>query len=125
MTLVPVRDYTLYAKQARAQQARRLNDPRLIERRTRAWYTAKAIAAFLRQAYQPARILVFGSLLHPEVFHAQSDIDLAVEGLPWAAYLRAWNEIERNFGEFKIDLIDLGIVSPEMRDWIEEEGQAL
>ena len=125
MTLVPVRDYTLYAKQARAQQARRLSDPRLIERRERAWHTATAIAAFLRQNYPPARIIVFGSLLHPEVFHAQSDIDLAVEGLPWAAYLRAWNEVERNFGEFKVDLIDLGIVSPEMRDWIEEEGQAL
>jgi predicted nucleotidyltransferase len=109
MALVPVRDYTLYAKQARAQQARRLSALRLIERRERAWRTANAIAAFLRQNYPPVRILVFGSSLHPEVFHAQSDIDLAVEGLPWAAYLRAWNEVERNFGEFKVDLIDLGM----------------
>jgi len=26
---------------------------------------------------------------------------------------------------FKVDLIDTGIVSPEMRAWIEEEGQEL
>ncbi len=121
----PVRDYTPYLKYARELAARRKSDPQLIARRERAWGVARQIAAFLRDKYQPTRIVVFGSLLHPEIFHAQSDIDIAVEGIAWPAYLRAWNEVEKQFAEFIVDLIDLGIVSPELRAWIDEEGQAL
>ena len=124
-SLQPIRDYTPYLKYARELSARRKSDPQLMARRERAWGVARQIAAFLHAKYQPARIVLFGSLLHPEIFHAQSDIDIAVEGIPWPAYLRAWNEVEEQFAEFKIDLIDVGIVSPELRAWIEEEGQAL
>ena len=42
--------------------------------------------------------------------HSHSDIDIAVE--------ERWPEI-------KVDLIDVGIVSKEMREWIDEEGQEL
>ena len=125
MTTTPVRDYASYVQSARQMQARRLSDPQLIARRERAWDMARRIAAFLREKYQPARIVIFGSLLHPEMFHAQSDIDIAVAGLPWPGYLRAWNEVEREFPAFKVDLIDLGIVAPEMREWIDREGQPL
>jgi hypothetical protein len=69
--------------------------------------------------------VAFGSIGHPEVFHLRSDIDIAVDGIPWPAYLRAWNDVEETFPEFKVDLIDVGIVSPVMLEAIEREGREL
>ncbi len=125
MAIQPPRDYTPYLKYARELTARRKSDPQLAARRERAWRAARDIASFLREKYQPTRIVVFGSLLHPEIFHFQSDIDIAVEGVPWPAYLRAWNEVEEHFTEFKVDLIDTGVVSERMRQRIEEQGVEL
>jgi len=122
MTIQPPRDYSTYLPYARALTARRRTDPQLAARRARAWAVAREIAGFLRDRYQPTRIRLFGSVRHPELFHAQSDIDLAVEGIPWPAYLRAWNDVERRFIEFKIDLIDLSVVSDRLRQCIEEQG---
>jgi hypothetical protein len=45
-----------------------------------------------------------------------------VEGIPWPAYLRAWNDVERRFTEFKVDLIDLGMVSDRLRQRVGEQG---
>ena len=118
-------DYRLYAKHARQQVARRLADPQIAARRERAWVIARQIADFLREKYHPTRIVVFGSLVHPEIFGLHSDIDIAVDGIPWLDYLRAWNEVEELFPEFKVDLIDVGIVSPEMRQRIDEDGYDL
>ncbi|MGH8248218.1 MAG: nucleotidyltransferase family protein [Gammaproteobacteria bacterium] len=124
MTNRPPLDYTPYLKHAREQLARRRADPRIAARRERAWAVAREIAAFLREAYHPTRIVLFGSLTHTDLFDLHSDIDIAVEGIPWPAYLHAWNDVEERWPEFKVDLIDVGIVSPEMREWI-EEGQVL
>jgi len=123
MTDRTVRDYTPYVKYARQQTA--LRREQSATRLERAWVVARQIADFLRQKYHPARIVAFGSIVHPEIFALHSDIDLAVEGIPWPDYLRAWNDVEDLTTEFKVDLIDVGIVSPEMRAWIEEEGQEL
>ncbi len=122
MTIQPPHDYAAYLPYARALTAHRRTDPQLAARRERAWAVAREIASFLRDKYQPARIRLFGSLLYPEVFHAGSDIDLAVEGIPWPAYLRAWNDVERRFTEFKVDLLDLSVVSDRLRQCVEEQG---
>ncbi len=117
------KDYTPYLKHAREQAARRRREA--AARLERAWVVARQIADFLREKYRPARIVAFGSIVHPEVFGLHSDIDIAVDGIPWPDYLRAWNAVEELFPEFKVDLIDVGIVSPEMREWIDREGQEL
>jgi predicted nucleotidyltransferase len=125
MTIQTPHEYSAYLPYARALTVRRRTDPKLAARRERAWAVAREIAEFLRDKYQPTRICVFGSLLHPELFHAQSDIDLAVEGIPWPAYLRAWNDVERRFTEFKVDLIDLAVVSDRLRQSVAEQGVEL
>lgn len=124
MAVRPVRDYRPYLKHAREQAARRRADPELAARLERAWVVARQIADFLRREYDPKRIIAFGSLVHPEIFGLHSDIDLAVEGIPWPAYLRAWNDVEELTSEFKVDLIDTGVVSDRMRQRI-GEGQEL
>lgn len=123
LSAMTVRDYTPYLEHARRQAVRRREQA--AARLERAWNVARQIADFLHRKYQPTRVVAFGSIVHPEVFGLHSDIDLAVEGIPWPEYLRAWNDVEDLTTEFKVDLIDIGIVSPEMRAWIEEEGQPL
>ena len=123
MTDRTVRDYTPYVKYARQQAA--LRRQRAAGRLERAWVVARQIADFLRQKYHPARIVAFGSIVHPEIFGLHSDIDLAVEGIPWPDYLRAWNDVEDLTAEFKVDLIDVAVVSERMRQRIREAGQEL
>ncbi len=120
-----ITDYTPYLKHAREQAARHRADPQIAARRERAWEVSRQIAEFLRREYHPTRIVAFGSLVHPEIFGLHSDIDIAVDGIPWPEYLRAWNAVEERWLEFKVDLIDTGIVSPEMLKHIEEDGQEL
>lgn len=112
--------YIAYARQQAAQQRRET-----AVRYQRAWDTARQVATFLRQNYQPEQIIVFGSLCHPNIFGLHSDIDIAVDGIPWPDYLRAWNEVEALFPEFKIDLIDMAIVSESLKRRIKQEGQPL
>jgi predicted nucleotidyltransferase len=116
-------DYAPYV--AHARQQAKLRREQASARYEEAWHTTQRIAEFLRREYQPTRIVVFGSLVHPEVFGLHSDIDIAVEGIPWPAYLRAWNEIEELAPEFKVDLIDMAIVSDRLRQRITDEGQAI
>ena len=123
VTAETVRDYTPYVRAARERRAKRQREA--AARLDRAWDVAREIAAFLREKYQPTRIVAFGSMVHRVTFHLRSDIDIAVDGIPWPAYLRAWNDVEERFPEFKVDLIDVGIVSERMRQRIEEQGQAL
>lgn len=125
MTVRPVRDYTPYLRHARRQAARRRADPRVAARRARGWVVARSIAEFLKREYRPVRIIAFGSLVHPDRFDLHSDIDIAVDGIPWPAYLRAWNDVEERWPEFKVDLIDLAVVSDRMRRRIAEQGQEL
>ena len=115
--------YAPYVAYARQQVA--LRQQQAAARYQAAWHTARQIADFLRQTYQPQEIIVFGSLVHPEIFGLHSDIDIAVKGIAWPEYLRAWNEIEAQFPAFEIDLIDISTVSELMRQRIEEEGKRL
>ena len=123
LSAMTVRDYTPYLEHARRQAA--LRREQAAARLERAWVVARQIAEFLYQKYQPVRVVAFGSRVHPEVFGLHSDIDLAVEGIPWPEYLRAWNDVEDLTTEFKVDLIDVGVVSERMRQRIHEEGQTL
>jgi len=112
--------YVLHARQVAALRREQTGD-----RFEWAWDGAREIAAFLHARYQPVRAVVFGSLLHRESFGPESDIDMAVEGIDWPAYLHAWNEVESMVPGFTVDLIDLAVVSDRLRRRIEEEGQAL
>jgi predicted nucleotidyltransferase len=106
----------------RERQRRR----QLRKRAEQAMKVARQAAALLRQHFNVKRVRLFGSVLYPERFHEQSDIDLAIEGLPARDYLKAWallNGGSPDFEhDFEIDLIDRDDCLPYIWRAVEQEG---
>lgn len=101
-----------------------LKDPSsvLAPKRLHAWDVARRAARILREKYGATRIRVFGSILHPERFHAGSDIDLAVEGVTVTDYWDAVAEVFLLDEAIKVDLVDPDSCSPAVWSIVEEEG---
>ncbi len=91
-------------------------------KRLLAWDVARRAARILRERYGATRIRVFGSILHPERFHAGSDIDLAVEGVTVTDYWDAVAEVFLLDEVIKVDLVDPDSCSPAVWNIVEEEG---
>lgn len=66
--------------------------------------TAKQAARILRQQFRATRVVLFGSMLQPEI-HADSDIDLAVWNLSKSDYFQAVGKLQ-GLSEFEIDLVE-------------------
>lgn len=89
---------------------------------------------FVREAQQLSQRLVdnfgaesvylFGSLAWSDVHAAETDIDLAVSGLPAERYLESADYLERE-SNFPVDLVDLSKVSDHLRQRIVTEGKLL
>jgi predicted nucleotidyltransferase len=92
--------------------------------REEAWEAACEVAALLRTRFGARRVVAFGSLVHPDFFSARSDIDLAVSGIPPAAFFKAW-AAAGDACPFALDLVDLHDCSPALRRLIMEEGVEL
>lgn len=110
------------ARHALAQPDRRVEDPtvraQLLER-------AKHAAADLKRRFSVQRVILFGSLAHAGWFAPDSDIDIAVEGLPATDYWDAWRLVEEAFRERAVDLIDLESASASLRRSINRHGVEL
>jgi predicted nucleotidyltransferase len=98
---------------------------RLMQRYEQAWALARQAAALLRERFGVERIAAFGSLVHPELFHAQSDVDLAVWGLDQRKYYRAVAQLLALDPTIEIDLVMVEDASAPLRDRIEAEGVTL
>ncbi len=73
---IPPEQMEIYRKAAREREA--VNKARLEARRQHAWELARQAAQILKAEFGASRVVVFGSLLHPELYHWHSDVDLAV-----------------------------------------------
>jgi predicted nucleotidyltransferase len=68
-------------------------------------------------------VYLFGSVAWPERFHADSDLDLAVEGLPDEKYLRALAELWRLLPAGReLNLVPLQAAFPELAERVRREG---
>ena len=113
-------DMARYREGARKQQ--RLMDQQIRQRLEKARITARQAAAFLRERFQVERVVLFGSVAVPDLFHARSDIDLAVWGLDEREYFRVVGLLQAINPEFSIDLI-LFTEAPDMlQEAILKEG---
>ena len=107
-----------YRRSAREREAARREQ--LAARRQRAWELARRAADLLRQEFGVTRVVLFGSLLHPELFHSRSDIDLVVCDVQH--YYRAVVWLLDLDADIAIDLIPVEDARPHILDLIEREG---
>ena len=94
-------------------------------RRTLAWQVARRAARILRAEFGVKEVTVFGSLLHPALFHDRSDVDLAVWGLTGRAYYRAVSVLLDIEPSISVDLIAFEDARPGLQAAILQEGQKL
>lgn len=104
---------------------------RIARRQTRyeLWALARGdadkIIAGIRERWHPNRIVIWGSLLKPDRFTENSDIDIAVEGVN---DMERWSEMEAwalGQTDIALDLIPLEKAHPEHRSRILETGSVV
>jgi predicted nucleotidyltransferase len=113
------------AYQLTAQKRLQQQQEVVIQRREKAWELAKTAAALLKEEFGAARVAVFGSLVHPQLFHRRSDVDLAVWGLAGIEYYRAVSRLLSLDADISFDLVEVEHASPRLREKIEQEGQLI
>ncbi len=94
-------------------------------RRARAWQLASQAAELLRRDFDVQRVMIFGSLVHPDRFSLHSDVDLAAWGLTSKNWLKAMAAVRYLSDEIDLNLVDVGCCSPELLTVIEREGVAV
>jgi predicted nucleotidyltransferase len=95
------------------------------QRRQRAWDAVRQITAMLRTTYGAKQIIVFGSLVATGPFDAHSDIDLAVSGISFDQFFRAYVDAMDVAQGFKLDLLDLADCPATMRESIIAKGSSI
>jgi predicted nucleotidyltransferase len=116
-------DYTPYIKKLRERKAQ---EKMLAEnKRQQALSAAQEIANALKRDFFARRVILFGSTLSVQSFHSQSDIDIAVEGIPSHKFFSAHSRALDIAKQFNIDLIDLKACRPALSAKIETEGREL
>ena len=86
------------------------------------WEKVKKITKILKKEYKAETVKVFGSLLDINRFHLNSDIDLAVSGMPPENFFKAYGDITARFAEIEIDLVDIEDCKKSLLKIIEQEG---
>lgn len=115
-------DYEKYIACHRQQLAR--EKEKLAKLTRQAKEKAKAAAEQLACRYRVKRVYLFGSLAMGG-FDEESDIDLAVYGLPDEKYLKAYGLAESITLPFKVDLVSLESAVDTLKARVEREGIVL
>ena len=113
-------DMEKYRKTARKR--RDIAQKQRLQRMDLAWKVARQAARVLYDQFHARDVAVFGSLVHPELFHMRSDIDLAVWGLDERLYLQAVARVTSLDPDISVDLIAMEEASPSLRAHIENEA---
>jgi predicted nucleotidyltransferase len=117
-------DYKTYTEAWR--QRRRAEREALPVLRQQLLESAQNCAQWLADKYAVRAVYLFGSVAWPERFHADSDLDLAVEGLPDEKYLRALAELWRLLPAGReLNLVPLEAAFPELAERVRREGMVL
>ena len=87
--------------------------------------TARRAVSTLKKQFGVKKVVLFGSVIHPSLFHSRSDIDIAAWGLKGREYYRAVGVLQALDPEIGIDLIAYEDASPSLRKVIRAEGREL
>jgi uncharacterized protein len=108
----------IYRRTARDRSRQRQKE--LDERQKRAWKVARQAAEILKSEFGAERVVLYGSLIHPELFHLRSDVDLA--GWNVQHYFKAVARLLDLDPEIEVNLAPVEDVRPELRAVIDREG---
>lgn len=98
-------------------------ETRQLEKRYRHfWKIAHEASDLLKRKYNAKRVAVFGSLVHRELFHRHSDIDIAVWGMDEKRYYRAVAQLLMRDPDVSFDLILAEDAGKSINKRIEKEG---
>lgn len=87
---------------------------------------ARVAGQALRARYgSSVEVYVFGSVLDPGRFRLDSDIDLAIRGLPTERYYEAWRVAEAAAGAWPLDLIRLEDAPAWLVEEVAQRGEAV
>ncbi|MBI3762431.1 MAG: nucleotidyltransferase domain-containing protein [Chloroflexi bacterium] len=100
----------------------------LAEREKRRAAAEQAVTAAARRAAPSfpsvRRVFLFGSVIRNNAFRADSDVDVAVEGLGTADYFAIWRAIEEAAPEWTVDVRDITQPS-EFADRVRSTGKQI
>lgn len=105
----------------RRQQVKNPNAAR-VERAQEIAYRA---ALILKDQFGVKKVVLFGSVLQPHLFHIHSDIDLAVWDLTGREYFKAVGVLQSLDPDFTIDLISFDEALPALQEVIRRDGKEL
>lgn len=91
-----------------------------------AWLGVRATLPRVADACRQAgalRAWVIGSVAHGG-FHAGSDVDIVVEGVPWSRHTELWLAIEQLTGR-EVDLLHIEELPAAFEERVRTEGEAL
>jgi len=86
------------------------------------WVLAKKAAIYLKEQFGAQRVVAFGSITQKELYHLNSDLDLAVWGLDEKKYFRAVAKLLDFDPTQRIDLVRIEDVRESLRSAIVQEG---
>jgi predicted nucleotidyltransferase len=113
-------EMTAYRVSARRRQLSAQEE--IAARYSRAWQVARQAAHILREQFAAAKVAVFGSLVHKELFHMRSDVDLAAWGMDEKGLYRAVGQLLSLDPEITVDVVMAEQVSDSFLKRIEREG---
>jgi predicted nucleotidyltransferase len=111
----------IYRRSAHERMHRRQQE--LEARRERAWEIARQAAEALKKEFGASRVVLFGSLSQPQLFHLRSDVDLAAWNVQH--YFRAVARLLDLDPEIEVNLVPIEDARPELRTVIERDGVEL
>ncbi|MGA7932397.1 MAG: nucleotidyltransferase domain-containing protein [Kovacikia sp.] len=111
-----------YRETVRRRQAEREQQQQT--RQQRGWQVAREAAQVLKQEFGARQVWLFGSMLEVKRVRAESDIDLAVAGLPDDRYLEAVVRL-LDLSDFSVDLVQVEHARSRIREVIEQKGVEL
>jgi len=105
-----------------ARRRWQLEERRLDGQYVKAWHLTHAAASLLRKEFGAKDIFVFGSLVHRQLFHLGSDIDMAASGIDPSYYYRAVSRLLALDAAMQFDLLQLEEISESWREKIMNQG---
>jgi predicted nucleotidyltransferase len=92
------------------------------QERDRLLALVRQAAQVLKTRFGAKRVILLGSMVRPDRFTPQSDVDVVVAGLRADAYWETWRVVEEIVQDRPVDLIDLDGASESMRRSVERYG---